>query len=258
MSQPPWDPNGQQGQQPYPGGQYGPSGALPPPGWYLDPGGQQVLRWWDGTAWGQHTQPLPGPSQEPQRPDPGVREDTVPPPDPLQPQGWPQQPYGQGPQGPQPPPPGLQHGQGPRKPWSGRRIAAVSVAAVGALLIVIVVIAGVTQGSGTGSAAGGPSAAPSASALAAPPSPSPSSTAICTSHACIVSDIEQSLVGQAAKDGSVITKAVCHKSTVRANPGDTYTASCDVTYSDGEVWSEYATLLAATDQITWEPEQELQ
>ena len=68
MSQPPpWDPHGLQGQQPYPGEQYGPSGAQPPqdprqpsPGWYPDPDGQQVLRWWSGMGWTPHTQPLPG------------------------------------------------------------------------------------------------------------------------------------------------------------------------------------------------------
>lgn len=68
---PPWDPHGQ---QPYPGEQYGSSGQQspqdsrqPPPGWYPDPGGQQALRWWDGTAWAPHTQPLPDqqPSADP-------------------------------------------------------------------------------------------------------------------------------------------------------------------------------------------------
>ena len=65
---PPWDAFGQQSQQPYPGEQYGPSGARPPqdpyqpqPGWYADPGGQQLLRWWDGRAWTPHTQPGPEP-----------------------------------------------------------------------------------------------------------------------------------------------------------------------------------------------------
>jgi hypothetical protein len=77
--QPPWNPKGQQGQQPYPGEQYGPSGQQPPqdprqppPGWYPDPGGQQVLRWWDGRAWAPHTQPMPGPRQENQPPYPAV------------------------------------------------------------------------------------------------------------------------------------------------------------------------------------------
>ena len=33
----------------------------PRPGWYPDPGGQQLLRWWDGRQWAPHTQPLPDP-----------------------------------------------------------------------------------------------------------------------------------------------------------------------------------------------------
>ena len=100
------------------------------------------------------------------------------------------------------------------------------------------------------------SAAPVAATTTAPapaPSATPASSRICTSHACIVSDVEKSLVGLVAKDESVITKAVCYKSTVKANPGDTYTVSCDVTYSDGTVYSGDATLLVAKDQIAWEP-----
>ena len=76
--QPPWNPQGEQRQQPW-GEQYGLSGPQPPqdprqppPGWYLDPGGQQVLRWWDGRQWGPHTQPMPGPQQETQPPHPAV------------------------------------------------------------------------------------------------------------------------------------------------------------------------------------------
>jgi hypothetical protein len=38
MSEPPQDPR------------------QPEPGWYPDPGGQPVLRWWDGMAWAVHTQ----------------------------------------------------------------------------------------------------------------------------------------------------------------------------------------------------------
>jgi Protein of unknown function (DUF2510) len=31
-----------------------------PPGWYPDPGGLQVMRWWDSTQWSPDTRPLPG------------------------------------------------------------------------------------------------------------------------------------------------------------------------------------------------------
>jgi hypothetical protein len=30
-----------------------------PPGWYPDPGGQPVQRWWSGTGWTGATQPFP-------------------------------------------------------------------------------------------------------------------------------------------------------------------------------------------------------
>jgi hypothetical protein len=65
-------------------------------------------------------------------------------------------------------------------------------------------------------------------------------------------------VNLVAKDGSVITKAVCYKSTVRHNSGDTYTASCDATYSDQTVWSGYATLLVAEQKVSWQPVSEVQ
>ena len=46
--------------------------AGPPSGWYLDPNGQQVLRWWDGMQWGPHTQPLPAPQERVLAPQPGT------------------------------------------------------------------------------------------------------------------------------------------------------------------------------------------
>jgi hypothetical protein len=41
--------------------------AGPPPGWYGDPNGMPMLRWWDGAQWGSHTQPLPALSPGPQQ-----------------------------------------------------------------------------------------------------------------------------------------------------------------------------------------------
>jgi hypothetical protein len=34
-----------------------PSQPAPPPGWYTDPGNGLLYRWWDGSAWTQHTAP---------------------------------------------------------------------------------------------------------------------------------------------------------------------------------------------------------
>lgn len=40
----------------------------------MDPNGLQLLRWWDGTTWGSHTQLLPGMKQESQSPNPETSE----------------------------------------------------------------------------------------------------------------------------------------------------------------------------------------
>ncbi len=107
-------------------------------------------------------------------------------------------------------------------------------------------------------AAAQPSAAAAQpSAAAAQPSSADSSSAPCLTHACVVTVLEQSLPSIVARDGSVITKAVCYKSSVRHNSADTYTASCDVTYSDQTVWSGYATLLVAEQKVSWQPEQQV-
>lgn len=136
-----------------------------------------------------------------------------------------------------------------------RRLSALIVLAVSSLL----------AGCATpGSPAGGPpppAGSPSAAAAAGSPSAaagSPSAAAPpCTTHACIASDAEQSMVGTAAKDGSVVTKTVCFKSSVRHNPGDTYTVSCDVTYTDGTVWNGLVTILMDSGQVSWQPESEV-
>jgi hypothetical protein len=101
--------------------------------------------------------------------------------------------------------------------------------------------------------------APSAVAdPAADPAPSAAASTLCTTHACIVGDLQQSLVGLVAKDGSVITGATCYKKTVKHNAGNTYTAECHVTYSDDTVYSGFATLLVAKDEVSWEPTEEVQ
>lgn len=141
-----------------------------------------------------------------------------------------------------------------------RRSAPLAISILAAALALTGCAASGSPSSPTSSRPAATAAATSASALAASPSasPSPAASVLCTTHACIVSDIERSLVGLVAKDESVITKAVCFKSTVKDNAGGTYTASCDVTYSDQTVYSGYATLIPAKDQITWEPTEQLQ
>jgi hypothetical protein len=40
-------------------------GELPPSGWYVDPGDESVLRYWDGARWTEHTLPQPAATPEP-------------------------------------------------------------------------------------------------------------------------------------------------------------------------------------------------
>ena len=44
----------------------------PPPGWYPDPGGIQVLCWWGGIGWSPHTRPMPATGNRPGLPYPGT------------------------------------------------------------------------------------------------------------------------------------------------------------------------------------------
>lgn len=163
---------------------YGPPPAGPPAGWYPDPNGPQVLRWWDGRQWGPQTQPMPTAGQEPQRPDPDPPGDMVPPPGPAAdpssfPSDQPQPPdplqlQEQGQQGPQPSYPSpVPPGRGPRKPWTDRRKAGVGVGISAGILVLIFIIVGISAAnSGSGSSAAGTpsSAAGSPSAAAGSPS----------------------------------------------------------------------------------------
>ena len=102
---------------------------------------------------------------------------------------------------------------------------------------------------------GSPSAAaPSASALAAAPSAAGSpSSATCSSHACIVQELDQSLVGGIDQADAVATKVHCYESTVKNQGNGTWTASCTVTYSDGSTADGTGTVDTSQDKVTFEP-----
>lgn len=51
---------------PTPGTPSGSRAALPPAAWYPDPAGGGGLRWWNGSAWTEHTVPVPGANPVPQ------------------------------------------------------------------------------------------------------------------------------------------------------------------------------------------------
>lgn len=138
------------------------------PGWYPDPGGNRALRWWDGTAWAAHTQPLPDPqpgaapydagpgpaAQQPRRPASaqGPEYGQFPPQEPWRP-SWQQYPQEEGYRLPGSRPPRRRH-------W-GRYIVAGAAA-----LIVMAGIAGRVAGS-NGSTAVSPGAQAAASSAAA-------------------------------------------------------------------------------------------
>jgi hypothetical protein len=153
-----------------------------------------------------------------------------PPQDPLRP-AWPQPP-----------------GRGPRKRFPP---SAVAIALVAAAIIALIVTLGATQHDSTGSTAAPAAAPPSSSALASAPSAA-ASPAPCTTHACVVEDAK-GLVGDVAKDESVLTAMSCYESTVKNPDPGVYTVHCLATYSDGSQWDGIASVLISKGQLTWEP-----
>lgn len=124
---------------------------------------------------------------------------------------------------------------------------------IAAALAILATAGCASLSSSSSSPAGTPSAAgaPSASALAAPSataSPPP-----CTTHACIVQDAKQTLVGAVAKDESVITAMSCRESTVKHAAPGIWTVDCTATYSDGSQVGGIATVLLSQGKVTWEP-----
>jgi hypothetical protein len=86
----------------------------PQPGWYSDPGGEQVLRWWDGRGWTAQTMPMPA--------APGAQ-----------------------PAGPAQPGPVPQAGQRSRKPWPARHKVLTGIIAAVALIIIGSIAGGVRR-----------------------------------------------------------------------------------------------------------------
>jgi hypothetical protein len=106
------------------------------------------------------------------------------------------------------------------------------------------------------SAAAASSSAAAASSSAAAASSS-AAIAACTSHSCLTQEAELTLPGEKATDGSVITKAVCYQSSVKYDPNGIDTVKCDVTFTDGSVWSVLATIQPAVNQFSWQAQTQL-
>jgi hypothetical protein len=95
-------------------------------------------------------------------------------------------------------------------------------------------------------------AAAAASALASAASPS---APACTTHACIVAILQQSLTGDIASDNSVATSVFCNKKTVKFHAdADTYTATCTITYTDGTIVTGYGNYIVSAAKVTFQAE----
>lgn len=117
-------------------------------------------------------------------------------------------------------------------------------------LITVGVLAGCAS---TGSTTSTPPAAQASSTAPQAAAASPSEP-VCTTRSCIAGDIQRSLVGLVAEDEAVATKASCKPSTVKHNAGDTWTARCTVTYSDGSAATGFGNLLPAQQKVTFQPD----
>ena len=130
----------------------------------------------------------------------------------------------------------------------------------------VILVAAISSTAACGSASSSPSpsqasaasaAARAASASAAAAASSSAAIAACTSHSCLTQEAELTLPGEKATDGSVITKAVCYQSSVKYDPNGIDTVKCDVTFTDGSVWSVLATIQPAVNQFSWQAQTQL-
>jgi hypothetical protein len=114
--------------------------------------------------------------------------------------------------------------------------------------VIILTLAACSPGPHATTAPPPPSTAPVAS-----PSPSPTQLG-CTTSECIVTDLQKSLPGAIAANEAVITQVACKPASVRHDAaGNTWTADCTATYSDGARRSGYGTVVAGRGKVTFEP-----
>lgn len=93
-----------------------------------------------------------------------------------------------------------------------------------------------------------------ASSAPSAPASDTSGSSMCTTKACIASDLDKSLVGGVAQDEAVATKVVCSKSSVKFHKAaDSYSAWCVVTYSDGSQAQGTGNLLVSQQKVTFQP-----
>jgi hypothetical protein len=136
-----------------------------------------------------------------------------------------------------------------------RSLSLAAVSAISALALSGCGSLGGSSAAGQPSSSAPASAAAPSSAAGAPSSEA--SQAPCTTPACVTEVVEKTLPGTQAKDGSVMTRARCRQSTVRRNADGSYTVACDVTYSDESVWSGLGTYLPDSDQVSWQPQEQV-